>query len=64
MSREFRRDIPDPGGVQKVCAKKFPLIFRSLKEKLGGRFGFFFCFFSLGEGKGESEAPGREGASF
>ena len=22
MSREFCRDVPDPGGVQKVCAKK------------------------------------------
>ena len=30
-------------------------------DYLGGRFGFFFC---SGEGKGESEAPGRGGVGF
>ena len=31
MSRDFCRDVPIPGGVQKVCAKKFVRIFRSLE---------------------------------
>ena len=29
---------------------------------LGGRFGYFFCFSVLGEGRGESEASGRRGS--
>ena len=32
MSREFCRDVPDPGGAQKVCAEKFVRILRSLKK--------------------------------
>ena len=38
MSREFFRDVPDPGGVQKVCAKKkFVRILHSLiKHDLWG----------------------------
>ena len=33
------------------------------RQKLGGRFGYFLFFFLLGDGKGESEAPGEGGGS-
>ena len=33
------------------------------EDRLGGRFEYFYSFL-LGEGKGESEAPGRGGGRF